>query len=624
MAQYASINRKKVKAVTSVRNLLKEMERTNGEDWDDGSRIIHPEKTAENIILVDFRDSDFFDDAADIDTARHQLVNQMNEGRAARSDKTKATRAQSRALRSDTVDVITSVVQPSPEFINSKSRAEQIKFFEDALQVLDEDKATWGQTLAAVVHFDENTPHMQVVSSTLNFDTLTADAKRMMGNKTKMSNDQTKFVESLQAKGWEIERGIKRVDNPDYQNWADEKRKDKVAVNRYTDRQLLIADAEASLIEKQAETTAFQITEAAESEATVILNQADTYANTVTQTATRTAAALKETTDKEIDAQRAETQAAEINWRENATNFIRWIMPKHRLDPEKTPQEAPEEIQTDNGWQQHFRQPMADIQQYLLESWQALQKWVNQLIEREKAVKEKEADQLVKDIAQNDRESALNKLDLSLQADEKKIQQQSEKLAQKENLVTTGLEQLANTLEQLDEDFDRDKFLNDQLTQEKKTLGQLQEIPLPRDEYIKQVFETTNDEIGAFEDEKEQFDSEKSTWENQRTYQLLVELGALDTLAQYANVFKKEDPDLDKYDGEYGKLEIAEYLLQDRIEDGYLELPGKDNLGSQVSLSESIHAHYKAANAETRHLIDQQRQQELNNYYPRQDHGPSR
>lgn len=235
-----SINRVKVKATTSIANLGKEMEREDGKEWDRNGRNIFPERTDENVVLQPLPKY--------IDQYRKGLIRDLNQERANRSDGTQATRALSRALRSDTVDCITSVVQPSAEFISELSRTEQTRFFSDCLDVMRENPQTFGRVLGAVIHYDETTPHMQVVSSTLDFESLKSRGNEMMGNKTKMSSDQTAFVEAVKAKGWEIERGIQRVNNPEYQNWKDEKEAQGINVNRYTDEQLMNADKKAAEI----------------------------------------------------------------------------------------------------------------------------------------------------------------------------------------------------------------------------------------------------------------------------------------------------------------------------------------------------------------------------------------
>lgn len=216
MANYLSLNRKKIKASASISRLVAEYERDEktAEKYDDGHRNIDVEKTKDNVVLKKAVD--------EIDKVRKSLIDNINHKRSLRSDGTQKTRALSRALRADTVDVLMNVVQPSAEFINSLDREQQVAFFSDALEVMKSDWRTYGTIISAVIHFDETTPHLQVITSTIDPRELRSRAKDMMGNKSQMSRLQTDYVDKVQAKGWNVERGIKRVDNKDYKNWKDE------------------------------------------------------------------------------------------------------------------------------------------------------------------------------------------------------------------------------------------------------------------------------------------------------------------------------------------------------------------------------------------------------------------
>ncbi|GEM_PF-5633532 len=247
-----SVNMKKIKATTGVNRLLDENYRTEAtaKKYDDGHRNIDTDATQDNVFLIDRPD--------DYDKARKEKINRVNEGRGKRVDpvlalknskrvlkekgKLKATSnkhiASTRKLRADTVDTIGIVVQPDAEFINGLSRDEQVKFFSDALDVIKNDYDYFGAVETAVIHFDETTPHMQVLASTINEDTLSSDAKMIMGNKTKMSNRQDVIANGLKSKGWEVERGMKRIDNPDYQNFKSEAEALGYQVTRHNDKQL--------------------------------------------------------------------------------------------------------------------------------------------------------------------------------------------------------------------------------------------------------------------------------------------------------------------------------------------------------------------------------------------------
>jgi hypothetical protein len=214
------MNRKKVKANRSVRDLMKEYFRDEetAQKYDNGVRNIDVDKTKDNVVLV--KPSD------DFDKVRRERLELMSNRRRENGQ---------RAMRKDTVDALTTVVQPGQEFINKMTRDEQIQFFKDVKEVMEDDPDTYGKIDAAVIHFDETTPHMQVLTSTLDFENNRSNAKRMIGNKTKMSIDQTNFVKSVQAKGYDVERGINRLDN----NYKEQKEqledKYKVQINRHNE-----------------------------------------------------------------------------------------------------------------------------------------------------------------------------------------------------------------------------------------------------------------------------------------------------------------------------------------------------------------------------------------------------
>ncbi len=247
-----SVNMKKIKATTSVNKLLDENYRTKStaKKYDDGHRNIDIQATQDNVFLIDR--------PIDHDKARKEKINRVNETRGQRIEPVLALKnsrralkekgalkstnnkhiASTRKLRSDTVDTIGIVVQPDAEFINALSHDEQVEFFSDALDVIKDDYEYFGAVETAVIHFDETTPHMQILTSTINEETLSSDAKMIMGNKTKMSNRQDVIADGLKSKGWDVERGMKRIDNPDYQNFKSEAKALGYEVTRHNDKQL--------------------------------------------------------------------------------------------------------------------------------------------------------------------------------------------------------------------------------------------------------------------------------------------------------------------------------------------------------------------------------------------------
>lgn len=253
MTGIISVNLKKIKATAKVNSLIGEnyREEKNAKRYDNGQRIIDTEKTKDNIFLLER--------PADYDKFRQNRIERINQERSKRIDlsvhlkgsknklkedgklQAAASRevAAKRKLRADTVDTLGIVVQPSANFINTLSRKDQTQFFRDALEVMQKNPEWFGKIETAVIHYDENTPHMQCLATTMNEDTLTSDCQKIMGNKSKMSERQTLLANEMQAKGWDIERGIKRVDNPEYRNFKSELEAQGYKVTRYNDAKLM-------------------------------------------------------------------------------------------------------------------------------------------------------------------------------------------------------------------------------------------------------------------------------------------------------------------------------------------------------------------------------------------------
>ena len=248
-----SVNIKKIGAQTRVNRLVQEYGRTpeTADRYDDGHRMIDTSRTADNVVLLAPPDN--------YDRIRRERIEEINERRAGRADDTlkvgnkrralaekgelqaEASRnaAQTRKLRSDTVDTLGIVVQMPPEMADVWTREQQTQFFADCLVHMQEHPEEYGHIDAAVIHYDESSPHMQCLASTLDMANLKSAAKEIVGNKTKMSDRQTHIAEAMQAKGWDVQRGVKRINNPEYRNFRTDMERLGVEVNRHNDAQLM-------------------------------------------------------------------------------------------------------------------------------------------------------------------------------------------------------------------------------------------------------------------------------------------------------------------------------------------------------------------------------------------------
>lgn len=105
--------------------------------------------------------------------------------------------------RSNSVLALDTIYTASPQFFQERTNAENDKFFQDCLKFHNEH---FGHIISAVVHYDETTPHLHVISVPLTQDGRLS-ARDVIGNKAKMSKTQDAFFEQV-GKGYGLERGI--------------------------------------------------------------------------------------------------------------------------------------------------------------------------------------------------------------------------------------------------------------------------------------------------------------------------------------------------------------------------------------------------------------------------------
>lgn len=105
--------------------------------------------------------------------------------------------------RSNSVLALDTIYTASSEFFQGKTNEENDKFFRDCLKFHDNH---FGHIISAVVHYDETTPHLHVISVPLTQDGRLS-ARDVIGNKAKMSKTQDAFFEQV-GKSYGLERGI--------------------------------------------------------------------------------------------------------------------------------------------------------------------------------------------------------------------------------------------------------------------------------------------------------------------------------------------------------------------------------------------------------------------------------
>jgi len=101
--------------------------------------------------------------------------------------------------RSNSVVLIDGLYTASPDFFVGKTRAEIKEYFETCLKFHEDH---YGKCINAVIHFDEATPHMHVVSIPITKDNRLS-AKDILGGRTDFHERQSDFYELVSDLGFD-------------------------------------------------------------------------------------------------------------------------------------------------------------------------------------------------------------------------------------------------------------------------------------------------------------------------------------------------------------------------------------------------------------------------------------
>lgn len=107
--------------------------------------------------------------------------------------------------RSNSVVGIDSVYAASPEWFREKSEEEITQYFRQCLRFHEEH---YGKVISAIVHMDETSPHLHVMSVPLTQDGRLS-ARDLIGNREQMRQLQTEFYEQV-GKQFGLQRGQER------------------------------------------------------------------------------------------------------------------------------------------------------------------------------------------------------------------------------------------------------------------------------------------------------------------------------------------------------------------------------------------------------------------------------
>lgn len=118
-------------------------------------------------------------------------------------DINKEIQAAGAKARSNSVMALDTLYTASPKFFQGKTNEQNDNFFKDCLQFHENH---FGHIISAVIHYDETTPHLHIISVPLTKDNRLS-ARDVIGNKSKMSKTQDAFFEQV-GKGYGLERGV--------------------------------------------------------------------------------------------------------------------------------------------------------------------------------------------------------------------------------------------------------------------------------------------------------------------------------------------------------------------------------------------------------------------------------
>lgn len=118
-------------------------------------------------------------------------------------DINKEIKAAGARTRSNSVLALDTLYTASSEFFQGKTNEENDTFFRDCLKFHERH---FGHIISAVIHYDETTPHLHVISVPLTKDGRLS-ARDVIGNKARMSKTQDQFFEQV-GRGYGLERGV--------------------------------------------------------------------------------------------------------------------------------------------------------------------------------------------------------------------------------------------------------------------------------------------------------------------------------------------------------------------------------------------------------------------------------
>lgn len=193
------------------------------------------------------------------------------------------SRGRKRHLRSNANIAFACICKPEREYINSLTKEEQEKFFDDSYEIMKRMLEARGLVVdAAVVHYDEGSPHMHIYGH---------DPAYNMGRKFDLNMREQMnrgyYPVEMRARGWDVEDLPRNYDPEKAKTLSKEELKEYKKECRANRKQhgksskTYKAEKDAAKIKADAEKQAKQITAQAEQQAKQIILQAEQQAEKI-------------------------------------------------------------------------------------------------------------------------------------------------------------------------------------------------------------------------------------------------------------------------------------------------------------------------------------------------------
>lgn len=176
--------------------------RDEGEQRNCSDSAYDPSRTAENVYLLGARRA--------TDLIR-RIENRKQEYEAARG----------RKMRKDAVLAVAGIVKPNGNQFRLLSQTEQMRFFQDSLDILQAPDFFNGHVEGCVVQMDEGIPHIHWVATPIALDG-SWSAKKVL-NLRMLNKLNSLYPEKMRQRGWDVESLVK-FDEEQYKSLSPEEK----------------------------------------------------------------------------------------------------------------------------------------------------------------------------------------------------------------------------------------------------------------------------------------------------------------------------------------------------------------------------------------------------------------